>query len=70
MTDQQPHLPEQAAMQTLVRQRYRHRLTTAQFEQVDKGVEAVAQMIAALRAVPLADRDEPFTSFIPYCRED
>ena len=36
----------------------------------DKGVEAVADMLAKVRGVPLANHEEPFTSFIPYRRED
>jgi hypothetical protein len=70
MADQQPYLPEQEALQDLVRRRYRHHLTTEQFEAVEKGVEAVAEMLVKLRAVPLANHEEPFTSFIPYRRED
>ena len=69
MADQQPHLPEQEALRELVRRRYPNRLTSQQWEAVDKGVEAVAEMLAKLRAAPLANHDEPFTSFIPYRRE-
>ena len=70
MADQQPHLPEQETMREFVRRRYRDHLTSEQWEAVDKGVEAVAEMLAKLRAAPLANHDEPFTSFIPYRRED
>jgi hypothetical protein len=70
MAEQQPYLPEQGALQQLVRQRYRQHLTTDQVEAVEKGVEAVAEMLAKLRGVPLANHEEPFTSFIPYRRED
>ncbi len=69
MVDQQPHLPEQEALQALVRRRYGHHLTTEQLEAVEQDVGAVAEMLAALRAVPLANHEEPFTSFIPYRRE-
>ncbi|ETW95670.1 MAG: hypothetical protein ETSY1_29635 [Candidatus Entotheonella factor] len=69
MADQQPHLPEQEALQELVRRRYRHYLTTEQLEAVKREVEAVAEMLASLREVPLANHEEPFTSFIPYRRE-
>ncbi len=69
MTDSQSHLPEQEAMQELVRQRYPHHLAAEQFEAVTKDIETMAEMLAALRAVPLANHDEPFTSFIPYRRE-
>jgi hypothetical protein len=70
MADQQQYLPEQGTLQELVRQRYRQYLTTEQWESVEKGVEAVADMLAKLRGVPLANHEEPFTSFIPYRRED
>jgi len=70
MADQQPYLPEQGALQELVRQRYRQHLTTEQSEAVEKGVNAVAEMLAKLRGISLANHEEPFTSFIPYRRED
>ncbi len=70
MADLPPSLPEQEAMQTFVRQRYRHYLTTEQSEAVEQGVKEVVEMLAELRAVPLANHEEPFTSFIPYRRED
>ncbi len=70
MADQPPHLPEQDALKHLVHQRYQHRLSAEQLDAVDEGVEAIAEMVAALRAVPLANHDEPFTSFIPYRCED
>lgn len=70
MADSQPHLSEQEAMQAFVRQRYRHHLTAEQLEAVEKGVEEVAKMLAELRVVPLGNHEEPFTSFIPYRRED
>jgi hypothetical protein len=69
MADQQQYLPEQGTLQELVRQRYRQHLTTEQLESVEKGVEAVAEMLAKVRGVPLANHEEPFTSFIPYRRE-
>jgi hypothetical protein len=69
MADLQPHLPEQEALQDLVRRRYRHHITAEQFAAVDKGVEAVADMLAELRAVPLDNYEEPSTFFIPYRQE-
>lgn len=70
MADQQPHLSEQNGMQELVRQRYRQHLSAEQFEAVQKDLEALTEMLAAIRAVPLANHEEPFTSFIPYRREE
>ena len=70
MADQPPHLPEQDALKHLVHRRYGHRLSSEQLEALDEGVDAITKMAAALRVVPLANHDEPFTSFIPYRRED
>lgn len=70
MADPPPHLPEQDALLHLVRRRHGQGLRPEQLEAVDEGVDAIAEMIAALRAVPLANHDEPFTSFVPYRRED
>jgi hypothetical protein len=70
MADQQPYLPEQEALRALVRQRYHQHLTAEQLEAVDQGVGTVAEMLAKLRVIPLANHEEPFTSFIPYRRED
>lgn len=70
MADQELSLPEQKALQDLVRRRYRQHLTAEQLEAVEKGVDSLAEMLAKLRAVPLANHEEPFTSFIPYRRED
>lgn len=70
MADQPPYLPEQDALEHLVHRRYGPRLSPEQLEAVDQGVGAIAEMVAALRAVPLANHEEPFTSFIPYRRED
>lgn len=70
MTDQPPHLREQDALSHLVHRRYGHHLNPDQLPAVDEGVAAIAEMIAALRAVPLANHEEPFTTFIPHRRED
>ena len=50
----------------LIRQRYGHRLTASELEEVHKGVQGVARMTATLRTVRLENADEPFSVFIPY----
>ncbi len=50
----------------LVRERYGGRLTPAQLDEVHKGVDAVVQAARALRAVRLANGDEPMQPFIPF----
>ena len=50
----------------LVRERYGHRLTPAQLDEVHKGVQGIVQTARALRAVRLDIADEPMQPFIPY----
>ena len=50
----------------LIRQRYGHRLTASELEEVRKGVQSVVRMTAALRTVRLENGDEPFSIFMPY----
>lgn len=47
----------------LLRERYGHRLTPAQLDEVRQGVESVVQAARALRAVRLANADAPFPPF-------
>lgn len=70
MADEPAGLPEQEALQHLVATRYGSRLTPEAAEAVRQGVEGIAQAIAALRAVPLANHDEPFTVLQPYRQEE
>ena len=53
----------------MVAERYGARLTPAQLEDVRKGIEAVVTGARALRAVKLANSDEPMQPFVP-CRAD
>jgi hypothetical protein len=69
MSDEPAGLPEQDALQHLVATRYGSRLTPEAAESVRQGVEEITQALAALRAVPLANHDEPFTLFQPYRQE-
>ena len=50
----------------LVRHRYGARLTAAQVEALRQGVEAVVDLAAAVRAVPLTNADEPLAPFTPF----
>ena len=61
-----PDSREVDALFALVSARYGARLTTAQLEEVRKGVETVVKSARALRAVRLANGDEPIQSFGPF----
>jgi hypothetical protein len=50
----------------LVRARYGDRLTTEQLESVRRGVAAIVEQAAALRAVRLRNADEPVQRFLPF----
>jgi hypothetical protein len=50
----------------LVRHRYGDRLTPEQLDGLRRSVEAIAEMVAALRAVRLTNADEPLPRFIPF----
>ena len=50
----------------LVRARYGHRLSESEFAELRKVVDGVLQAARALRAVKLANSDEPFQPFVPY----
>jgi hypothetical protein len=50
----------------LVRHRYGDRLTPEQLAALRQGVEAIADLAAALRAVPLRNADEPLAPFTPF----
>ena len=53
----------------LIRQRYGHRMTSEELEEVRKGVEGITQAAAALRVVRLNQSDEPFSPCVPYRQE-
>jgi hypothetical protein len=50
----------------LVAERYGARLTPAQLEDLRKGIESVVTASRALRAVKLANADEPMQPFTPF----
>jgi len=50
----------------LVRGRYGDRLTPEQLESVRRGVAAIVEQAAALRAVRLDNADEPVQRFVPF----
>jgi hypothetical protein len=49
-----------------VRRRYAERLSADELEALRRSVDEVARLSAALRAVKLANADEPFQRFVPY----
>ena len=60
---------EADALYEIVRQRYGDRLTPQQQEEVRKIVGAQVEAARALRAVRLANADEPMKPFAPYRAE-
>ena len=57
---------EAEALFELVRVRYGDRLTPEQLESVRRGVAAIVEQAAALRAVRLGNADEPVQRFVPF----
>ena len=53
----------------LIRHRYADRLDAAQLEELRKTVDGLVRDLAALRAVTMADDEEPAQPFIPYRRD-
>jgi hypothetical protein len=49
----------------LIRQRYGDRLSPEQLADLRRAVEAIVELAAALRAVPLTSADEPLPRFQP-----
>ena len=66
MTDPAPNLRETDILFELIRARYGARLTAEQLEQVRRGVAAIVEQAAALRAVRLGNADEPVQRFVPF----
>jgi hypothetical protein len=50
----------------LVRQRYGARLTAEQLEILRRAVASLVEQTTTLRAVPLANADEPLPRFAPF----
>ena len=68
---EEPTTPsESQVLLDLIKQRYGARLTPAELEEVQQGVEGIARAVAALRAVTLDNSDEPFSIFVPYGQEN
>jgi hypothetical protein len=66
MEASEPESEELDALFALVSTRYGARLTAAQLEEVKKGVETIVKGARALRAVRLANADEPMQPFTPF----
>ncbi len=50
----------------LVRLRYGDRLSAEQLDALRRAVETIVEQVAALRAVPLTNADEPLQRFVPF----
>ena len=61
--------PEADALFEIVRRRYGDRLTAEQLDEVRTIVQAQAEAARALRAIRLANSDEPMQPFAPYRAE-
>jgi hypothetical protein len=61
-----PRSHEADELFALVRRRYGARLTAEQLESVRRGVAAIVEQAAALRAVRLSNADEPVQRFSPF----
>ena len=66
MSEPTPDPREAAFLFELIRTRYGNRLTAEQLEGVRRGVVAVVAQSALLRAVRLANDDEPVQRFTPF----
>jgi hypothetical protein len=50
----------------LVRLRYGDRLSAEQLDALRRAVETIVEQVAALRAVPLTNADEPLQRFVAF----
>ena len=69
MSDETHPPADVEAMMSLITHRYGTRLTPAELQEVRRGIEGLAQVIVALRRVPLSNSDEPLAVFVPYRQE-
>ena len=69
MSEESKPDPEADALFEIVRQRYGARMPAAELEALRKIVAAQVEAARALRAVPLANADEPMQPFVPYRSE-
>ena len=69
MSDTSDMSPDTAWSLHWLKQRYGDRLTPAEWEEVQKGINGLTKATAALRRVKLDNSDEPFSVFVPYRHE-
>ena len=69
MSDDNSRRSEAKGLFEMVSGRYGSRLSPEELEHVRKGVEAIVEAAASLRAVELQNSDGPGTLFQPYRRE-
>jgi hypothetical protein len=66
VSDPGPQAREVHLRLELVRQRHGERLQAEQLDYLRRAVAAIVEQIAALRAVPLRNADEPLPGFRPW----
>jgi hypothetical protein len=66
MSEPTPHTREVDLRLELVRQRHGERLGPEQLDDLRRAVAAIVEQVAALRAVPLSNADEPLPGFRPW----
>lgn len=66
MSEPAPHTREVDLRLELVRQRHGERLGPEQLDDLRRAVAAIVEQVAALRAVPLSNADEPLPGFRPW----
>jgi hypothetical protein len=55
---------------SIVEQMFGSRMSEAERDEVRKTVAGIVKLSAALKAVPLENGDEPFSTFVPVRPED
>ena len=68
--ESQPKSIEQDLMYAVVKQRYGHLLDDERLEEVRKSVMGMADFVRPLREARLPNEAEPFTTFVPFRRDD
>ena len=61
---------ESETLFSLVKEKYRDKITEEELDEVKKGVERIVETSMELRKVELGNWDEPFSVFKPYRRDD
>jgi hypothetical protein len=70
MSEPGPDASEVELRLALLRFRYGDRLDPAQLDDLRRTVQGIVEQVRALRAVPLANADEPSARFVPVRGDD